>query len=277
MSWAKQIFHFYINSSIHVALASYALTWITLLQFDLGYDKNSLYFVFFATITGYNFVKYFGIAKFHHRSLASWLKAIQIFSLFAFIGLAFYAYQLLLNTKLLIAVLGLITFLYAIPLLPKTYFIDDQSNLRQISGLKVYAIALVWALATVLLPIIQNHVKIDDDVVITNIQRFLFVIVLMLPFEIRDLNYDSIKLGTIPQRIGVKKTKIIGILLLIPFFFLEYFKDDLNATHLIINLIITFITALFLVFSNKNQSKYYSAFWVEGLPIIWLILFLVLR
>ena len=276
MSWAKQIFHFYINSSIHVALASYALTWITLLQFDMGYDKNSLYFVFFATITGYNFVKYFGIAKFHHRSLASWLKAIQIFSLFAFIGLAFYAYQLLLNTKLLIAVLGLITFLYAIPLLPKTYFIDDQSNLRQISGLKVYVIALVWALATVLLPIIQNHVKFDDDVVITNIQRFLFVIVLMLPFEIRDLNYDSIKLGTIPQRIGVKKTKIIGILLLIPFFFLEYFKDDLNATHLIINLIITFITALFLVFSNKNQSKYYSAFWVEGLPIIWLILFLVL-
>lgn len=276
MSWIKQIFHFYINSSIHVALAAYSLTWITLLEYDLDYDQNSLYFVFFATITGYNFVKYFGIAKFHHRSLANWLKAIQIFSLIAFVALAYYAYSLILPAKFLIGILGVITFLYAIPLLPKKYFIDDQSNLRQISGLKVYVIALVWALSTVLLPVVQNEIIINDEVVITSLQRFLFVIVLMLPFEIRDLNYDSIKLGTIPQRIGVKKTKIIGVLLLIPFFLLEYMKDELSANQIVITLVITFITALFLIFSNKKQSKYYSAFWVEALPIVWLILFLML-
>ena len=74
-----------MNSSIHVALAVYAMTWITLLSFDLAYDENALYFVFYATITAYNFVKYFGLAKFHHRRLASWLKAIQVFSAIAFI------------------------------------------------------------------------------------------------------------------------------------------------------------------------------------------------
>nr|WP_262899749.1 hypothetical protein [Winogradskyella alexanderae] len=247
------------------------------MQFDLDYDQISLYFVFFATITGYNFVKYFGIAKFHHRRLANWLKAIQVFSLFSFFGLAYYAYYLILNTKFLIAILGIITFLYAIPLLPRTYFVDDNSNLRQISGLKVYVIALVWSLATVLLPTLQNEIIVNNDVLITVIQRFLYVFVLMMPFEIRDLNYDSIKLGTIPQRIGIKKTKIIGILMLIPFFFLEYFKDELKANQIIINLIITFITALFLVFSNKEQSKYYSAFWVEALPLFWLVLVLVFR
>ncbi|WP_411896040.1 hypothetical protein [Winogradskyella sp. A2] len=258
-----------------MALAAYALTWITLFQFELEYDKNSLYFVFFATITGYNFVKYFGVAKFHHRSLATWLKAIQLFSLVAFIGLAYYAYQLLINTKVLIGLLGLITFLYAIPLLPKKYFVDDQSNLRQISGLKVYVIAIVWSLSTVVLPLIQNEIDIASDVVIITLQRFCYVIVLMLPFEIRDLNFDSIKLGTIPQRIGVKRTKIIGILLLIPFFFLEFFKDEIDARSILTTLIITFITALFIVLSNKNQSKYFSAFWVESLPIFWLILILM--
>nr|WP_262902029.1 hypothetical protein [Winogradskyella vincentii] len=242
----------------------------------MEYDKNSLYFVFFATITGYNFVKYFGVAKFHHRRLANWLKAIQLFSFIAFIALAYYAFQLLVNSKVLILLLGVITFLYAIPLLPKKYFIDDQSNLRQISGLKVYVIAIVWSLSTVVLPLIQNEIEIGADVVITSLQRFCYIIVLMLPFEIRDLNYDSLKLGTIPQRIGVKRTKIIGIFLLMLFFFLEYFKNEIDSKALIILLTITFVTALFLVFSNKNQSKYYSAFWVESLPVFWLVLFLML-
>lgn len=276
MRFIKQLFYFYVNSSIHVAIAAYALTWVTLLEYNLKYDKNSLYFVFFATITGYNFVKYFGVAKFHHRRLADWLKAIQLFSLIAFIILAYYAFQLLVNSKILIVLLGVITFLYAIPLLPKKYFVDDQSNLRQISGLKVYVIAIVWSLSTVVLPLIQNEIEIGADAVITCFQRFFYIIVLMLPFEIRDLNYDSLKLGTIPQLIGVKRTKIIGIFLLILFFFLEYFKNEIDTKSLTILLIITFVTALFLAFSNKNQSKYYSAFWVESLPIFWLVLFLML-
>jgi len=272
----RQLLNFYINSSIHVALAAYALTWVTLIQFDINYDENSLYFVFFASITGYNFVKYFGVAKFHHRSLAGWLKAIQIFSLIAFIAMCYYAFKLETNTLILIAVLGLITFLYAIPLIPKKIFIDDQKNLRQISGLKIYVIALVWTFTTILLPLVNNDVAIDYDVVITSLQRFLFVLVLMLPFEIRDLNYDSLKLATIPQRIGVKKTKIIGVLLLMVFFMLDYFKDELTGNSILSTLMIMFVTLLSVVCSNKNQSKYYSAFWVESLPIVWLGILLML-
>lgn len=277
MKGFKHLFNFYLNSSIHVALSVYALTWITLNQFLFGYDKNVLYFVFFATITGYNFVKYFGIAKFHHRSLANWLKAIQIFSFIAFLAMAYYMWQLQWNTILLIAVLGLITFLYAIPIIPKKIFIDDQKNLRQIGGLKIYVIALVWTFTTVILPLYNNNQELNSDVLVTSIQRFLYIIVLMLPFEIRDLNYDSVKLATIPQKIGVKNTKIIGVCLLIVFFLLEYFKDEISNRSLIAMLVITFLTLLCIVFSSKKQSKYYSAFWVESLPVIWLIVLLVLR
>ncbi len=157
-----------------------------------------------------------------------------------------------------------------------TYFRDSQKNLREISGLKIYVIALVWTFTTVLLPLIDNDINLDIDVVITSIQRFLFVIVLMLPFEIRDLNYDSLKLATLPQRIGVKNTKIIGILLLMVFFVLDYFKDELTSDSILSTLVILCVTLLFVVFSNKNQSKYYSAFWVESLPIVWLIILLML-
>ncbi|ARV09240.1 hypothetical protein BTO05_06130 [Winogradskyella sp. PC-19] len=275
MKVLKSIFNFYLNSSIHVALAVYAMTWITLVQFDLPYSKNVLYFIFFASISGYNFVKYFGLAKFHHRSLANWLKIIQVFSAIAFLLMGYYFFQLNSNVWILIVVLGLITFLYAIPLIPKKYLFDDQQNLREVGGAKVYIIALVWSLVTVLIPVLNTYVEISADVFITVLQRFCFVIVLMLPFEIRDLKYDSLKLATIPQKIGTKKTKIIGLLLLLVFLFLEFLKVKNDYSSIISTLIITLLTLMLLVLSSEKQSKYYSAFLVEAIPIVWLLILLL--
>lgn len=272
----NQIFNFYINSSIHVALAVMAMTWVTFIKFQLNHDFVVLPFVFFATITGYNFVKYFGVAKFHHRSLATWLKAIQVFSFLAFLGTCYYALKLTIDSIIYLAIFGLVTFLYAIPLLPMQYFRDSQKNLRQIGGLKIYIIALVWAFTTAFLPLIEKGYPISGDVVITGIQYFIFVIVLMLPFEIRDLIYDNLKLGTIPQRIGVKNTKLIGGILLLFIFLLEFFKNEVKETALISNAIVLSITLVFLVFAHKEQTKYYSAFWVESIPGVWLLILLML-
>lgn len=274
MAWLRQLFNFYINASIHVALSVVALTWITLMEYHIPYDSEVLYFVFFASITGYNFVKYFGIAKFHHRRLATWLKTIQVFSFFCFLFLCYYTFQL--DTASLIYIFGfaLITFFYAIPFLPRRLFVDTKQNLRSISGLKVYVIALVWTGVTVFLPLINNHYFLDMDCVVTGIQRFLFVIALMVPFEIRDLQYDSLKLATLPQQIGVKRTKIVGVLLLIAFFCLEFFKKNVTWYSLLTLCIVTLITIACLVFSKKEQGVYYSSFFVEGLPILWLSIYL---
>ena len=270
----KQLFDFYLNSSIHVAFAVYALSWITLIQFDVSYDENILYFIFYATITGYNFVKYFGIAKFHHRSLTNTLKIIQVFSLVCFLLLCYYASQLQLKTLISISVFGAITFLYTFPFIPKKLYIDNQQNLRDVSGLKVYVIALVWTGVTVFLPLINNDFDLNTDVYITAFQRFVFVIVLMLPFEIRDLKFDSLKLATIPQKIGVRFTKIIGLILLVLLFFAESFKYVLSHKGIINTLFITFLTLCLLVFANKKRNRYYSSFWVESLPIVWLLIIL---
>ncbi len=271
MKVIKSVFNFYINASIHVALAVSALTWLTLISFELDLDFNLILFVFFATITGYNFIKYFGLAKFHHRSLAKWLKIIQVFSAVAFILMCYFFLKLDAYLMLWIGGLALVTFLYAVPILPKKYFLDEQQNLRQIGGLKVYIIALVWSLVTVLLPVLNEEMKFDTSIWLSLIQRFCFVIVLMLPFEIRDLNYDSLKLSTIPQKIGIKKTKTLGVLVLIVFLILEFLKSNSNFQSLISILITSLITFLFLIFSSKNQSKHYSSFWVEAIPIFWFL------
>lgn len=275
MKRVKPLFDFYINGSIHVALAVFSMTYVTMLELHLPADWPLFCFVFFSTITGYNFVKYFGMAKFHHRRLARWLKVIQVFSLVCFLLMLWFMWQLKPKTIVYIAVFGVVTFLYAIPFLPKRYFVDQQKNLRNIGGLKVYVIAMVWAGVTVLLPVLDKNGVFSWDVWLTSIQRFLLVMLLMLPFEIRDLKYDSLKLATIPQKIGIKNTKIMGVLVGMVFLILEFLKDELSQKLMVLTLTVTLITLLFIVFADKKRSDYYSSFWVESVPIVWLVLHLV--
>ncbi|WP_053991704.1 hypothetical protein [Mangrovimonas sp. TPBH4] len=275
MRFLKRIFNFYINSSIHVALAVYALSWITLMEYDLPYDEAVLYFIFYASITGYNFVKFFGLAKFHHRSLAYWLKFIQVFSFVCFVLMSFYAVQLQLKTLLYIALFGMITFLYAVPFLPKKMLYDKNQNLRSISGIKVYVIALVWAGVTVLLPLLNAGYDIGLEELLPFLQRFILVLVLILPFEIRDLNYDSLKLSTIPQKIGIKRTKIFGGALLLVLLGLELFREVSTLKYKLCLLVVSLVMGVLLYFAKTDQKRYYSSFWVEGVPIFWLVLVLL--
>ena len=275
MGSLKTIFRFYINSSIHVALAVASLCLITLIDFELSIDWNLIFFCFFATISGYNFIRYFGLAKFHHRSLAIWLKQIQIFSFICFIPLGYFTLQLERVTIYYLLGLGLITFFYAIPFLPKSLFIDGSKNLRAISGLKIYVIAFVWCIVTVVIPLINEGINIGHDAILTTIQRFLYVLIVMLPFEIRDMQYDSLKLSTIPQQIGVKATKIIGVTLLVVFFLIELFMDNRGATKMLILAAISLIVLWFLLISKVQQPEYYNSFFVEGIPVVWFLLKLI--
>jgi hypothetical protein len=102
-------------------------------------------------------------------------------------------------------------------------------------------------------------------------QRFLLVIVWMLPFEIRDLQYDKISLQTVPQKIGVPNTKRLGLALLMIALVLEFLCSP-GVMHRNVFMIVFFITLVFLMRAKVNQSRYYSSFWVESIPIIWWVL-----
>lgn len=271
MRASYSLFNFYIQSSIHTALSVTSLVALTGFYFNFSTDIFLLGFVFTASVTGYNFVKYAGIARLHHRRLTKSLKAIQVFSFFAFFVMIYFALQLPSRIILPGFFVALLTVFYAVPLLP------ERKNLRDVSGLKIGIIALVWALTAVIIPVIYAGKNIDEVVVLLFVQRFLWVIVLTLPFEIRDLAFDDLSLGTIPQRMGVKNTKILGITLLIIIGFMEYFLSSFSGNSLWIALLIFSATALLLLFSKEKQSVYYTAFWVEAVPVFWLIFELIIN
>jgi hypothetical protein len=169
----------------------------------------------------------------------------------------------------------MLTFFYAIPFL-------KNKNLRNFTGLKITIVAVVWAGVTVLVPLVNEGVSfvpitIGIDVWISFIQRFFFVFVLTLPFEIRDLQFDELALGTLPQRVGVKKTKAIGIIMLSSLLMLEYLKPVKNFEFEISMIVSVVVLGLFLLFSKRSQSKYYASFWVESIPIVGLLILYLLQ
>ena len=270
MKLLKVIFNFYINASIHVAFAVYALVRVTELYLKLNYNKNLAFFIFFGTITGYNFIKYAGIAKLHHKSLTENLKVIQVFSLISFLFTLFYASKLSLNTLFYFAPLGVITLLYAIPFLSGL-----SKNLRNIPGLKILLIALVWGITTVLLPIIDVEKTITLNIGLQTFQRILFVIVLTLPFDIRDLRFDHKNLQTLPQILGVERVKKFGFFLLGVTMVIEFFITP-DMSYKSVYLAVFLILLILLQQAKKKQTKYYASFLVEAIPIIWLLLLFII-
>jgi hypothetical protein len=86
-------------------------------------------------------------------------------------------------------------------------------------------------------------------------------------FEILDLANDDPHLHTVPQQIGVKQNKIVGLLLLLPFYFLEFFKTNFIEEQLIVNLVLVWLLR-FYYFANEKDPAI-TSFWVESIPIFW--------
>ena len=265
MDVARKLFAFYIDSSIHVGLSVCSLLVISCIEYDLTLQKELLGLVFFGSISGYNFVKYAEVAGLHHRSLAKSLRAIQIFSFLSLIPLLYSLFNLPRKVIFWVAFFGILTLFYAVPFL-------NKRSLRTLSGVKIFVVAIVWAGITVVIPWIAVNDYFDADIGISFVQRILLVLVLLFPFEIRDLQYDQRLLSTIPQKLGVYKTKLLGTFLIALLVALDLFKDEHTMIHFRSLLLISLALLIMLWKSKERQSRYFASFWVETLPILWLAL-----
>ncbi|WP_417886011.1 hypothetical protein [Zunongwangia sp.] len=271
MKLFKNLFDLYINGSIHTGLAVVCFTLVTYLELNLPVNINLLLFIFFGTITSYNFVKYASVAKLHHSSLTENLKIIQVFSFLCFIALAWFTLKQDYKTLFASSVLGILTLLYATPVL------KGQHNLRNIAGIKVFVIAVTATGTGVLLPLLHHfEISLSDKILII-IQRILIHVVLMLPFEIRDVRFDHPSLKTIPQTLGVWNTKIFGSVLMLFAVLLELLKTDFNLVNFLSISLFSVLTIGMVVASKKIQRNYYASFWVEAAPIFWVFILILLN
>ncbi|MBT8384627.1 MAG: hypothetical protein KJO83_02830 [Bacteroidia bacterium] len=274
MRTVKQVFDFYIFGNIHVGLATFCLTKISLETYGISNNLVPV-FVLFSTILVYNFIRLRKVSINEH-----WLsyfinenkKAVLVLSIVSFAVILLLSF--FLNIKSIIALIpfGLAALFYVNPIPFKNTF---PFSLRSIAFFKIFLIAFTWAGVTVIFPLINHKLSIGFNEIILFIQRFLIIVVITIPFDIRDLSYDHENLKTLPQVIGLERSKVFGLLFLMLFLGLELFKTSSDNIDLRINLVIALISIFFLIRSNQNQHKYYCAFYVESIPILWFFLYLL--
>lgn len=268
MSFFKKTLDFYIYSNLHIAVSAFCLVKITLLTNGVEENKTPL-FVFLSTIVAYNFIRFYrmsDIVNWFTEWMDEYKNILYILFALSIISAGFLAIQFQLKAFLHLIPFALLTFFYAFPLPLKNI------PLRNVPGIKLFVIGLSFAGVTVIFPLVQNDITLAINHWLTFIQRFLFIVLITIPFDIRDLHCDIESLNTLPQKFGVKRAKTIGVFYAVFFIVLDFFKQPIDEIQLIIGLIVIVVSAIFLIFSKENQSKYFSAFWVESLPIFWFLL-----
>ena len=252
-----------------MGLSCYALVRMTQHMFHISYDQCVANFAFFGTIVGYNFVKYEALARVQKIQMRKELKSIALFSFLALLLACYYFFLLEQRTQIVAVVFLSLTLLYTLPFFP------NKQNARNWVGVKIYIVAFCWMGVTVVLPILNADLALTIDFFLKGAQRFILIFVLILIFEIIDLTHDDPNLQTVPQKIGVNQTKILGYLLLVFFCFLEILKNKFEFSSLILVIVIAIVIVLFLHYANERTSKYYTSFWVESIPIFWYSLLLI--
>ena len=194
--YLRQPLDFLLYSNIFIALCAVSQGMVTYWLIKAKPEPYVLGLLFCSTLALYNFSillskpEKLENSRFqrvrwifsHYRLMIS----LTIISAIAIIPLSFF-----LNTssKILLIGLGLISLAYNLPI----FLIDTKRfSLRDIPGVKLFIIALVWAASCVLLPILAiegtNAATITlNETILLFLKRFFFIAAIAVPFDIRDV------------------------------------------------------------------------------------------
>ena len=274
----KSVLDFLLFSNIFISLCAVAQALVTYQLLNVKPEQNILALLFFATLAQYNFsillskpvkpqnspfrrVKWI----FSHHRLMITLTIIAMLSLIPLLLL------LSMPSQILLIFLGVLSVAYALPIFS---FNNKRFGLRNILGIKLFLIAIVWSLSTVLLPIVEMENTVgftlsSRETILLVAKRFLLVAAITIPFDIRDLFQDrSSALKTIPVLLGEKKAYafcqiILSIYLGLRFLFTDRFDQNFIALSL------TIFLAGWLIFkSNFTKDEYYYFLYLDGILIL---------
>ena len=256
-----RIFDFYINSSLHVGFAVLTYSKMVSLHFHQNTDFNWFYFVFFATIVGYNFLKYYDVFKRRNHFFRKEYFSIFVLSTLAILASIYCFFSF--NDSLKITVLSSSFLVILYPFLRRFWYLKTVCVAFCVT---VFIFAPYFDVISFLYRFNITGIEIKEFVFVSKF--FLFILASMVPFEIYDVQYDDKKLQTIPQKFGIEATKIMGCFLILGFLILSFFEKE----NLKFDLVISFLMVLAIFYSSGNRSKYFTLFWVESIPIVWYLI-----
>jgi len=232
---------------------------------DLEWQKAL--FVFFSTLCVYNFQR---ILKINSKSTLSdqmnWMTKHRFASytftligaigcIYLFVNYFFHPYYFLLFIPA-----GIICLLYALQFLS---WKKNTISLRDIPFIKIILIAIIWSVSCFWFPVLKNPTLSALEKILLSFVGFIYIISVTIPFDIRDLKYDSVSQKTIPQILGWKRAKILSILLL----FLSFSGLVILSYGLIESIYFWFAFALhftLLLGVKPDNPNYYFSGFIDG-------------
>jgi 4-hydroxybenzoate polyprenyltransferase len=179
-----------------------------------------------------------------------------IFSLFSFHLRHFYV----------LICLGAIAFLYSFPALP----FGKKKRLKEYGILKIITLSLLWTLVTVWFPV--NSMPFDTGLFwLVFAKRFLFMFVLCLLFDMRDMDIDRESgIRTFPVQFGIKNSYYFSYFILIIFLILSfiqfyYWGHPGFLFAMIISVVLTFIV---IQLTKKHQSDFIFLAGIDGMMLL---------
>ena len=279
---------FILFTNLFVAFAAVAQGLVFYYLFKVQFSFLVLAFLFCATIFVYNLSvliykpKNYQDSKYRRvRWVYGHYRLNVIVSILAVLALFPLFFQLAFHSKILVIGLGILSLSYAVPIFN---FRGKKFSLRNITGLKLFLIAFVWAISVTLLPYFelqsQDFSSISKtDIFIITLKRFLFFAAITIPFDIRDMFQDkAFQLKTIPLIFGEKKAYLLcQIMLLICLILLFLFKSQGFNLNFFASAIAV-ILAGWLIFKSKwEKNEYYYFFYLDGTLILHYFLLLLLN
>lgn len=261
----KHLIIFFLNSKIFISLCVFCLALST--QFVIGvYNLNLLFLIFFGTFLSYNYQRIIFHIKQKKTHSISWVfgnKKLTFLIVVAATIFLFCFFQLKTITKLMVVLVSSVSLFYPI--------------LRKIPFLKIFLISFSWAFSTAALIYFENSLDFNQNYYVSIISRTCFILGITIPFDIRDVKHDRLKLNTIPLVFGVDVAKKIALTFLALYLCIEcYFYLQNFAFNFIISTSLCFLYSFFIVKNlNKNASDYYYSFWLESCSVS-LLVFLII-
>jgi len=213
------------------------------------------------------------------RWIFTHLKLVKSITLASALALIPFAFSLSRSALELLSLTGLIALLYGMPIFKGPL---RAHGLRGVPGAKLFIIGAVWTLSCVSLPIIEMQsagLQISNlDSLLLSIKRFLFVIAITIPFDIRDLFQDKqFQLKTIPVILGPRKAnQLCQLLMAAHIFLLIVFVDRIDLPAL--GLIAVTLLAAWLVFKSRwEKNEYYYFLFLDGTLILQFLSVALLR
>ena len=271
----KKLGEFVLFSSIFIAICAVSLCIETNLLLRLPLNTFSFYcFVFGATLVQYNLhylVKTTAVENSQRLAWSSKNKIIHRVLLFAGVALILFSFlSFRLHHFIILAILATVAFLYSFPVIP---FLKKK-RIKDYGFLKIITLALLWTLVTVWFPV-NNFLFEKNIFVFVFFKRFVFMFMLCLLFDIRDIEIDRKEnITTLAVFLGKKKSYLLAynfliFFVILSFFQFFYFDDKSVLIAMLLSAAATFFT---VELTKKINSDFVYLLGIDGMMLLQAIL-----